>query len=67
MGIFALFGKSLDEIDLELALLIGVAVLVVPIAIFAPLSCIIHRKKAKGENNEKGSGISVENRDGSSK
>lgn len=54
IGIFALFGKSLDEIDLELALLIGVAVLIVPAAL---ISYLLHRKRAKRENNEKGSGI----------
>ena len=60
--VYALFGKSIDEIDFELAVLIGVGVIIVPTLTVA---YFVNRKRAKRnvQSDRNTSGISPENRD----
>lgn len=60
--VYALFGKSMDEIDFELAVLIGVGVIIVPTLTVA---YFVNRKRAKrnAQSDRNTSEISPENRD----
>ncbi len=60
VGVFALFGKEIDEIDFELAFLVGIGV-VVAISIVVFLIVRAFRKKSK--KNDENDGISPLNKD----